>query len=432
MRGDVSNAAGDDQALQAQVAAVASRLNILIPVITSSMRELLEAEVAELRDRRLVDLLGASIEGNLETMAHMFQHQIQLANLEPPSAALEYSRRLAQQGIPVKELVRAYHLGHDHMLSWCFAEVAQRVSDPVQASRVSRYLVSETFKYIDWISQHVVAIYEGERDEWLMSRNALRSARIRELINGQAMDPQLADQTVGYPLRQQHLALVLWQAHPTPRDDVIARLEQRAALLGSRVGAQAPPLTVAYDRSNIWAWLPLGTSTTVDLAAIRSVAEEDSDPFFVAVSTAGFGYDGFRVAHEEALAAQALVLGRNDTPAPLVVGYGEPGVASASLLAKDLPATRSWVHSVLGPLASDDAGSHRMRETVRIFLEENGSYTSAADRLMMHKNSVKYRIARAKELRGRAFSEDRLDVELALLACHWLGEAVLRRQPATP
>jgi hypothetical protein len=45
---------------------------------------------------------------------------------------------------------------------------------------------------------------------------------------------------------------------------------------------------------------------------------------------------------------------------------------------------------------------------------------------------VKYRVGRAIARRGRDIGstcfEDRLDVELALLACHWFGPAVL--QPA--
>jgi len=45
----------------------------------------------------------------------------------------------------------------------------------------------------------------------------------------------------------------------------------------------------------------------------------------------------------------------------------------------------------------------------------------------MHKNSVKYRVEKAGQERGRPIRGDRLDVELALHVCHWLGHAVLNR-----
>ena len=46
--------------------------------------------------------------------------------------------------------------------------------------------------------------------------------------------------------------------------------------------------------------------------------------------------------------------------------------------------------------------------------------------LSLHFNSVKYRVGRAVARRGREIGSDRLDVELALLACHWYGGAVLQ------
>ena len=50
--------------------------------------------------------------------------------------------------------------------------------------------------------------------------------------------------------------------------------------------------------------------------------------------------------------------------------------------------------------------------------------------LNLHFDSVKYRVGRAVARRGRDIGSDRLDVELALLACHWYGAAVL--QPDAP
>jgi hypothetical protein len=44
----------------------------------------------------------------------------------------------------------------------------------------------------------------------------------------------------------------------------------------------------------------------------------------------------------------------------------------------------------------------------------------------LHFNTVKYRVGRAVVRRGREIGSDRLDVEVALLACHWYGTAVLR------
>ncbi len=64
--------------------------------------------------------------------------------------------------------------------------------------------------------------------------------------------------------------------------------------------------------------------------------------------------------------------------------------------------------------------------TLRVFLQENGSYKSAAERLVLHKNTVQYRVRKAEESMRRPVVQDRLRIELALLATQWLGTAVLR------
>jgi DNA-binding PucR family transcriptional regulator len=61
-----------------------------------------------------------------------------------------------------------------------------------------------------------------------------------------------------------------------------------------------------------------------------------------------------------------------------------------------------------------------------VFLENGGSYKATAERLLLHKNTVQYRIRRAEESLGRPVGESRQDVELALRVSYWLGEAVLR------
>ncbi len=54
----------------------------------------------------------------------------------------------------------------------------------------------------------------------------------------------------------------------------------------------------------------------------------------------------------------------------------------------------------------------------------------AAEQLHLHANTVKYRVGRALACRGHAIGADRLDVELALLLCHWYGKAVAQPRPA--
>lgn len=411
-----------EQEVDRYVALVASLLNERLADITATMRDVLYTQIGELRgDEPLLNLLGASIEGNVETILHILQHDIADEHVEPPSAAFEYARRLAQRGVPVNALVRAYRLGQDHLLKRSFGVIQDTIADPAIAFSASQRFVTTTFNYVDWISQHIVSVYECERERWLENRSAVRAARIKELIDGKSADTDRAEENIGYSLRQRHVGVVLWIDEESTSDGDLSTLERWATALGERLGSKGKPLVVACDRTSVWAWLPFGHRDVFDPAAVRSFAEADSTAPRVAFGEPVAGVDGFRETHRQALRAQALALaGGTDS----VIGFGEPGVAAACLLSADLPSTRAWVQRVLGRLALADDQHGRLRDTVRVFLAEGGSYTAAAERLTMHKNSVKYRVARAEEERGRPISDDRLDVELALLACRWLGAAI--------
>ncbi len=113
---------------------------------------------------------------------------------------------------------------------------------------------------------------------------------------------------------------------------------------------------------------------------------------------------------------------------PTVIAATDPGVSIAALLSGDVADTRAWVAKVLGDLAGDDENDARLRETLRVYLGCGSSYKTAAEELNLHFNTVKYRVGRAVARRGREIDSDRLDVELALLICHWYGITVLQRK----
>src|SRR5262249_20952401 len=130
------------------------------------------------------------------------------------------------------------------------------------------------------------------------------------------------------------------------------------------------------------------------------------------------GAEGFRASHEQAqLVRRQMPLGDR------LVHFDE--VKLACLMGADPEAMRAFVSHELGALARRDATSARLRETVRVYLECGANAREAADRLIMHKNTVRYRLARVEELRGRPLDDGRLEFEVALYLAHLLGDRVL-------
>ena len=86
---------------------------------------------------------------------------------------------------------------------------------------------------------------------------------------------------------------------------------------------------------------------------------------------------------------------------------------------------RAWVQATLAGLATDDEHHARLRDTLLVFLRSGGSYKATAEQLVLHKNTVQYRIHKAEESLGRPAAGHRDDVELALRLTRWLGSSVL-------
>ena len=118
---------------------------------------------------------------------------------------------------------------------------------------------------------------------------------------------------------------------------------------------------------------------------------------------------------------------------------GHPGGARVALF-RDLEVTAlaaqntdraaEFVGATLGPLAEDTSAAARLRDTLRVFLDEAENAPRAATRLHTHRNTVLQRVARASELLGYQPGERRLAMELALELAHQLGPRVLTADPA--
>jgi DNA-binding PucR family transcriptional regulator len=413
------------------VAETAMQMNDRLVELSSFIRGALEDEIPELRgDARTIELLGASVEGNVDTLLHALRHDIAVERVEAPTAALEYARRLAQHGVPVNALVRAYRLGQRQLNDLVFHAVREADISPITRLAALEAITTTLFEYIDWISQQVVAVYEEERERWLENQNSIRALRVREVVAGKAkVDVDATSDSIRYPLRWHHLAVVMWYSDEGARGDELARLQRFLRELGQATEVGSNPLFAAADQTTGWGWLPYRSAPPNAVEAVRHFAGKRADPPSVAIGTVASGVDGFRRSYREAQAARAVAVAGGADGAT-VIAASDPGLAAAALLGGDIGAARVWVTDVLGELSADTENDARLRETLRIFLRCGSSYKQAAEELDLHFNTVKYRIGRAVARRGSRIEHDRLDVELALLACQWYGTAVLQSDGA--
>ncbi|UCZ59442.1 PucR family transcriptional regulator [Mycolicibacterium phocaicum] len=415
----------DEGGVVVRAAQIIGALDGKLDHITQSIQKILLTEIAELsEDAQLMDLQAHTVAANVETVFASIRHRIPIEDVVPPTESLEHARRMAQRGVPANAMVRAYRLGHQEVLNFVLDEIAASDMDPRWGLDVFKYFQTVSFGYIDWISQQVLNTYQQEYDRWVENRNSMRAQGVGAILGADGGDVDVLTEEIRYPLRRIHVALALW--YPDGNDgDELVRMERFANHLARSLGTHEPPLFLSVDHLTAWVWLPLSTHGAANVTErIREFATVQQDSPWIAMGNPLPGIDGFRRSHEQAVdvRAVAVVSGFVDRR---VMAASDPGLPVATLLGDDVGSVGAWVAEILGPLASDTENDERLRETLRVFLRTGSSFKAAADEMHLHSNSIKYRVNRAISRRGAPIADDRIEVEVALLLCHWFGQAVL-------
>lgn len=411
--------------VRACVATVAFRLQQRVDHVSSTICTALVAEMPELCGaNRTFELLAGGVAANLETLFRALARDISLDDATVPWVAVDYSRRLARDGVPVNTLIRAYRLGQRHMTEQVFTELRTLHVDPTTRVAVIEAITTFVLEYVDWVSSQLVGAYEREHVQWLEQQNSIRTMRVRDLLGDDAaVAIDTASGAIEYPLHLQHLALILWHAV----DDDLAQLQRFVGELAAAVHTSASPLFAAADRTSAWVWLPFRSAPGELTDQVRAYASACPESVNMAMGATGAGVQGFRRSHRQAQRARAAALAGNRQPPAsrrVLVAATDPTVMAAALLGTTIGEVGGWVADALGGLASDTEDDAVLRETLRIFLHRGA--THAVRELNVSFNDLRSRVERAVSRRGRPL-DDRADVELALFVCDWYGSAVLRR-----
>ena len=412
-------------AVSRELSEVAAAVGGHVLDVTHDIWQLVTSDIPELRGDDIVEkLLDASIEENVATLLHVFEHGSPPDDIGAPAAAVEYARRLAQRGVPIIALIRAYRVGHGRFLSRCIDELGARSQDASLTAAVTSRMADVSFRYIDRVSEEVISAYQHERDNWLLTQTAVRAARVRVLLGGQPIDIDATESALGYRLRQRHIGLIAWVTDTPRGSEGLTRLDQLASAAARVLGSPGRPLFVPRDETLAWIWLAASGDMIVSGEALAKAFDNGDSSVRIVAGEPGYGLDGFRLTHQQAVRTQDLALAAK--PGSRLTTFANVG--AVALICADMSAARSWVWGMLADLALDDEPHARLRETLQVFLS-TGSYTTTAERLVLHKNSVQYRIRKAEDALGGPISDRGADLELALRACQYLGQAILRPVP---
>ncbi|MEU9112386.1 helix-turn-helix domain-containing protein [Streptomyces sp. NPDC048483] len=381
-----------------------------------------EAEIAQLEhDESLRGLLEASITENIVTALHVVLNRIDPQTVDAPASALSYARRLAQRDVPLSALLRAYRLGHAQSLDLLLGE-AVRLGLPDPAGTVIT-LVSLTSAYLDRVCDQVGRAYEEERERWVGARGMLRQYWVNQLLDNPRVDLLQAEAALDHQLSGSHLAVESWLHGATATTDPTAVFDRLTSLLSTVLRARGRPLLVHTDEAGARIWLTVRPDCPVDPDTVAAELAAAALPVRVALGIVRPGLEGFRRSTRAAARAKALALSAG-AGTPAVVAFGR--VAPVALLVDEPRELADFVSDTLGDLAVDAPRPALLRETLRVFLATHRSYTATADQLMVHRNTVHYRVQRAVDHYHLDLDAEAFDLHFALMICRWHGPKVLR------
>jgi PucR C-terminal helix-turn-helix domain/GGDEF-like domain len=378
---------------------LAATLEPQLPALAEELIAAIGEAVSEYR-RPLEGAFGRGLAAGVRRSLQQFVDLIGRSG-EVSAASREVYRELGRgeqrAGRTLDALQAAYRLGA--RLSWRRLSEAARVAG-ADAQTIA-LLTESIFAYIEEVSANSVEGYAQAQEELAGERERRRRRLVRVLVQGEdasELDLRAAAAEAGWPLPAR-IAVLLCDVADAARlstmigDGAIgARLEEQTCLLLPEARARAEGRIAA--------------------AVARSAGEGGWHAALGPALTAAQARTSYMRA-QQALSLQRLG----------VLPAGEIAVASEHLLTlllhQDPPLTLELHKRRLAALDVLSEGSRaKLERTLLAWLRHRGSVPATAAELDVHRQTVRYRLTRLRELLGTDLDDPnrRLEMELALRA----------------
>lgn len=376
----------DNQALAAIADALAAQLDELVERMFARIRN--DAPDGFFSDPAVYQAGVDSIRQNLGSILAALRSGRELP--EPPSAAMDEARIVAQSGNSIEGLMQTYRIGHSVFWEASMDVIDELVPDAEMRRRVLRQVSRFLFGYVDRVIPPIVDAYEQQRDALFRDREQRKRRLVRDLIAGLPVDTsQLA-----YDLSSAQLAVISWGSQP----------EQTIVRLGETVGCRL--LTVPDASDVVWGWLNGDVLREYDVARLRRF--EPRDGTSVAIGEVLHGVDGFRRSHRQAWHAYQVASIR---PQDVTV-YRD--ISLMALTLHDPESARTFVVEELGELAGDGPKATLLRETLSAYFAAGQNAAAAAAALQITDRTVAYRVRSAEARLGFPIGTRRDELGVAL------------------
>jgi DNA-binding PucR family transcriptional regulator len=329
-----------------------------------------------------------------------------------PAQAKDLARSLARRSQDVKVLLRVYLTAHRGVFAYLTEAIDARGAGGLGTDFVLREVWKRADLWMDESVETLIETYFEERQRELDGSAALRAELVAAILAGEDVDAERVSKELSYPVTGWHTAFLVWADEVSHRTAPTLRQAAESVAKCFTGGRLYTELAGSRD---VRAWVATPRPPAADvLAAVR---ELDLPGVSMALGVSAPGLDGFRTSHEEASSAQHLAL--TAATAPRFVDYRAVEVLCLALA--DRVALLRMVQREIAPLCGPDKNLEPVRETVLTYLTNRMNVEATAERLYVHGNTVRYRLAKAEELLGCQLAERPRQIELALQYVTFFG-----------
>jgi hypothetical protein len=137
------------------------------------------------------------------------------SRVEPalPLAGLDFSRALARRGINVVVLFKIFRTGHSHFWASIMDGAEAEIDDDGLRMQVLRVLWERLSRWMDFIIDQLVNVYQEERDRWLRGALARRAEIVETILAGDDVAVEHASAILGHDLEQHQTGFTIRAAH---------------------------------------------------------------------------------------------------------------------------------------------------------------------------------------------------------------------------
>lgn len=308
-------------------------------------------------------------------------------------------------GVPVADIIRAYR--------FCISSIYDEFVSLAEKYHLSHRQTIDganlLWKLGDWFIAGAATEYRDYVSHTLVHDSLELAELIRQLIEGGSWQQYTVHKlrTAGFDLEAEYCVCI---AIGLNRDE-LARWSAANCIAELRERQEGR----ALDPPHIWHAV-IGDYAVVVARGGRPEYEELGDGSW------GAGpMKPLEELHDSAVIAErvceALTRGKNGVFTSRDLGW-------RMAVAQDAVLSAEMVEQYLDPLHPETPGGAELKETMRAYLDEGLNVRKTADRLIVHQNTVRYRLARFQSLTGRSL--DDLDTIIGLA---WALDIHARSEP---